>query len=123
MRQILLRPAGKPRFGRATVHPPWPSGTSRLSGLGCSCGPGSSATLMDESEGCSHPRAIEIKRAARGDVIAEVDLDVVIARNALILAAAEGIEVASVERAQDHRLHRFRGRRWRARWDAAFLSP
>ena len=36
-----------------------------------------------------------------GARLAEVDLDVVIARHALVLAAAEGVEVAAVERADD----------------------
>ena len=46
------------------------------------------------------PTRDEIQRAARGDFIAQIDLDVVIARDALILASSEGIEVASIQRTQ-----------------------
>ena len=42
----------------------------------------------------------EIERAAGGNVVAEVDLDIMIARDSLILAATEGVEIVSVERAQ-----------------------
>ena len=57
-RQIFLRPAGNPRFGRATSQPPRPSGTSILKGFACSCCPWLIATLIDESVGCIQPWAI-----------------------------------------------------------------
>ena len=119
MRQVFLRPAGKPRFARAILHPPWPSGTSRLSGCGLLVVALAMATLTDESVGCSHPLRDQPERAARGHIVAQVDFDIMIAGDALVLAAAEGIEILAVERADDVRSHRCRGRRWRAQWRAA----
>ena len=42
----------------------------------------------------------EIQRAGGGDIRAEIDLNVMVARDSLILAKSEVVEVVSVERAQ-----------------------
>ena len=85
-RQIFLRPAGNPRFGRTTSQPPRPSGTSRLRASPAPCCPWLMATLIDESVGCIQPLRDQPKRTTRRRVVAEIDFDVVIARDALVPA-------------------------------------
>ena len=43
----------------------------------------------------------EIQRAIRGNLVAEIYFDIVIARDALILAASEGVQVSIVQVAQN----------------------
>ncbi len=102
-RQIFFRPAGKPRFGRTTSQPPLPSGISRLKGFACLL-----LSLADRDVdgriSRMHPAVCDQpKRTARRRIVAEIDFDVMIARDALILAAPKGIEIVSVKSADDVR--------------------
>ena len=65
----------------------------------------------------------QIERAVGRNVIAEVDFDVVVARNSLVLSQAEVIEIFSVERAQDSCYIVVRYRPWRGQRHAACPLP
>ena len=100
-RIVLFLPAGKPRSARATTQPPSAVGTSRTSALR-----GVVLALperdVDRAVGRVDPAlGDEAERAVPGHVLAELDLDPVVARHALVEAPAEGVEVAAVARADD----------------------
>ena len=75
---------------------------------------------IDRRVGRMQPAARdEPERAARRQIVAQVDFDVMVARDALILAAAEGVEILAVEIAKRFCYIVARDRRLRARWRAA----
>jgi hypothetical protein len=63
---VLVLPAGNPRFGRATIQPPAPSGTSSCNPRGGAECPWAMATLMELSVGWIHPVATSHTGPRRG---------------------------------------------------------
>ena len=101
MRIVLFLPAGKPRSAAATTQPPSRVGTSRTSPLRRVVRALAEGDV-DRAVGRVDPAVgDEQERPVPGHVVAELDLDPVVARHPLVGAPAEGVEVAAVAGADD----------------------